>query len=72
MKLRAQFVIDITVADFVEAAAHQKHLAVFLQKLKQQYGNATLTMRERRQPKLASRPKLVRQAAANTVLAVAE
>lgn len=66
MKLRAQFVIDVAVADFVEAAAHQKRLAVFLQKLKQQYGDATLTIRERRQP------KLVRQSAANNTLAAAE
>lgn len=56
MKLRAQFVVDVTADDFVEAAEHQRRLAEFLQSLKTQYACATLTIKERRQPKIALQP----------------
>lgn len=55
MKLRAQFEVNVTAADFVQAADHQKRLAAFLEGLKQQYSDATLTIKERRQPKLSRR-----------------
>lgn len=55
VKLRAQFIVDVSADDFVQAADHQKRLAVFLESLKQEYGSATLTIRERRKPKLAHR-----------------
>lgn len=51
MKLRAQFVVDVTAADFVQAADHQKRLGAFLDEIKQHYSDATLTIRERRKPK---------------------
>lgn len=57
MKLRAQFVVDVTAADFVQAADHQKRLGEFLEGLKQQYTDATLTIRERRKPKLVRPPR---------------
>jgi len=65
MKLRAQFVVDVSADDFVQAADHQKRLAVFLESLKEEYATATLTIRERRKPKLARRAEhLARLAAA--------
>ncbi len=65
MKLRAQFVVDVAADDFVQAADHQKRLAAFLETLKEQYASATLTIRERRKPKLARRSEpLARLAAA--------
>jgi hypothetical protein len=57
MKLRAQFVIDVTATDFVQAADHQKRLGAFLEEIKQQYSDATLTIRERRKPKLIRRQR---------------
>jgi hypothetical protein len=57
MKLRAQFVVDVTAADFVQAADHQKRLAAFLDEIKQHYAEATLTIRERRKPKLTGSPR---------------
>lgn len=51
MKLRAEFVVDVTAIDFVQAADHQKRLAEFLQTLKTGYADATLTIRERRKPR---------------------
>jgi hypothetical protein len=65
MKLRAQFEVNVTAADFVQAADHQMRLSAFLEGLKQQYSDATLTIKERRQPKLS------RRAAAKGDLAVA-
>lgn len=55
MKLRAQFVVDVSADDFVQAADHQKRLAAFLETLKAEYATATLTIRERRKPKLVRR-----------------
>ena len=57
MKLRAQFEVTVTAADFVQAADHQKRLAEFLSGLQQEYADATLTIRERRQPKLVRAPR---------------
>lgn len=57
MKLRAQFVVDVTATDYVQAADHQKRLGAFLDDIKQQYSDATLTIRERRKPKLVRRPR---------------
>jgi hypothetical protein len=57
MKLRAQFVVDVTAADFVQAADHQKRLGDILEGLKQQYADATLTIRERRKPKVVRPPR---------------
>jgi len=57
MKLRAQFEVNVTAADFVQAADHQKRLAAFLAGLQQEYSDATLTIRERRQPKLVRPPR---------------
>ncbi|GAA0568294.1 hypothetical protein [Rhizomicrobium electricum] len=57
MKLRAQFVVDVTATDYVQAADHQKRLGAFLEEIKRQYTDATLTIRERRKPKLVRRPR---------------
>jgi hypothetical protein len=57
MKLRAQFVVDVTATDYVQAADHQKRLGAFLDDIKQQYSDATLIIRERRKPKLVRRPR---------------
>jgi hypothetical protein len=57
MKLRAQFVVDVTATDYVQAADHQKRLGAFLEDIKRQYTDATLTIRERRKPKLVRRPR---------------
>lgn len=51
MRLRAQIVIDLAADDFVQAADHQNRLAQFLGDLKQNYPNAELTIRERRERK---------------------
>lgn len=57
MKLRAQFTVDVSATDFLQAADHQKRLGDFLEGLKREYADATLTIRERRQPKLAHPPR---------------
>lgn len=51
MRLRAQISVDIAAADFIEAADHQTRLAEFLDTLRQQYPNAVLSIRERRERK---------------------
>jgi len=57
MKLRAQFVVDVTAADYLQAADHQKRLGEFLAGLKLHYSDATLIIRERRKPKLVRPPR---------------
>ena len=49
MRLRAQIVVDIDAADYVEAAAHQGALERHLKQIQQIYPNASLSMRERRE-----------------------
>jgi hypothetical protein len=58
MKLRAQFVIDVTAADYLQAADHQKRLGEFLEGLKLHYSDATLIIRERRKPKPVRPPRV--------------
>lgn len=57
MKLRAQFVVDVTAADYLQAADHQRRLGEFLADLKSQYAEATLVIRERRKPKIVRPPR---------------
>ncbi len=49
MRLRAQIIIDINADDYIKAADHQKRLCQFLEKIREQYPRATLSMRERRE-----------------------
>lgn len=53
--LRAEFVIDFDAADFVEAGVHQRSLAEVFAGLQQQYPDAKLSIRERRQRGLKER-----------------
>lgn len=48
MKLRAEFAVDITAQDYVDAARHQKTFEEFLQTLQAEYPTAQLQIRERR------------------------
>ena len=49
MRLRAQIVVDIDAADYVEAAEHQNLLQRYLKDIQDRYPDASLTMRERRE-----------------------
>lgn len=49
MRLRAHITIDIDAADFVSAAEHQRRVEQLLAIVKQQYANANLELRERRE-----------------------
>ena len=49
MKLRAEILIEMDVANYVEAAEHQKALQGYLDDLRGNYPEATLDIRERRQ-----------------------
>jgi hypothetical protein len=60
MKLSGQISIELTVDDYVAAAAHQQRIEGLLAVIRDIYPGATLTLRERRQP----RPPLPRAAAA--------
>ncbi|MBU1538164.1 MAG: hypothetical protein KKC29_02380 [Alphaproteobacteria bacterium] len=48
MKLRAQITIDILANDFVDAAEHQRRIEVLMQAVQQEYHQAELMFRERR------------------------
>lgn len=49
MRLRAHITIDIDAADFVSAAAHQRRVESILTIVKQDYAQANLELRERRE-----------------------
>ena len=49
MRLRAQIIVDIDAADYLEAAAHQSALQRYLQDIQGRYPSASMTMRERRE-----------------------
>ena len=49
MRLRAQIIVDIDAADYVEAAAHQSALQRHLEQIQETYPNASMSMRERRE-----------------------
>lgn len=51
MMLSGQISIELTVDDFVAAADHQKRIEGLLALIRDIYPNATLTLRERRQPR---------------------
>lgn len=51
MKLCGQISVELTVGDYVEAADHQKRLEDLLRLVRDSYPEATLAMRERRQPR---------------------
>ena len=51
MKLSGQISIELTVDGYVAAADHQKRIEGLLATIRDIYPNATLTLRERRQPK---------------------
>ncbi|MCR5880295.1 hypothetical protein [Phenylobacterium sp. J367] len=51
MKLSGQISVELNVADYVEAADHQQRLERILERIRDIYPDATLAMRERRQPK---------------------
>lgn len=51
MELRAQITVDISAADFVEAADHQSRLTAFVEQLKKHYPGVQLMIRERRDRK---------------------
>lgn len=51
MKLSGQISVELNVADYVEAADHQQRLEQILKQVRDIYPDATLAMRERRQPK---------------------
>ena len=48
MKLRADFVIEIDVADFVAAADHQRRLERLLDAVRSEYDNVRFSFNERR------------------------
>lgn len=48
MKLRADFVIEIEVPDFVTAAEHQRRLETFLADMREQYEEVRFCFTERR------------------------
>ena len=49
MRLRAHITIDIDAADFVSAAEHQRRVESILAIVKQDYSQANLELRERRE-----------------------
>ena len=49
MRLRAQITIDIDAKDFVDAADHQRRLEALVTSIKQEYHQAALLLRERRE-----------------------
>jgi hypothetical protein len=49
IQLRAEFLVDFDAADFVDAGSHQRRLAEVFAGLQQQYPDAKLSIRERRQ-----------------------
>jgi hypothetical protein len=49
MRLRAHITIDIDAADFVSAADHQRRVESILDIVKQDYAQAHLELRERRE-----------------------
>lgn len=54
MKLRARITVDTGAASYIDAATHQERLETFLQRVKKDYPNAQLTIRERRERLLHS------------------
>jgi hypothetical protein len=48
LRLRAEIVIEVDAADYVEAAAHQNRLEQLMRKLHDAYPHARLSIRERR------------------------
>jgi hypothetical protein len=48
MKLRAEIVVDIEAANYLEAAEHQRKLESLLKDVKTRYATAQLQIRERR------------------------
>jgi hypothetical protein len=48
MRLRAEIVVELEAADFVDAATHQNRLESFISQLSEAYPNVKLTLRERR------------------------
>ena len=57
MKLCGQISIELTVADFVAAADHQRRLEGLLTLIRDSYPEATLAMRERRERKALDLPR---------------
>jgi hypothetical protein len=51
MKLWGQISIELEVADYVEAADHQRRLEALLARIREEYPEARLAMRERRERK---------------------
>lgn len=49
MKLRAQITIDIDVDDFIEAADHQRRVALIAAIVRREYSQADLIFRQRRE-----------------------
>jgi hypothetical protein len=49
MRLRAQIVIDIEARDFSDAASHEEKVAQIYDLVREQYGQAHLEFRQRRQ-----------------------
>lgn len=51
MKLWGQISIELEVGDYIEAADHQRRLERLLARIQEEYPEARLAMRERRQRK---------------------
>lgn len=49
MRLRAQITIDIDVDDFIEAADHQRRVALIAANVRREYAQADLVFRQRRE-----------------------
>jgi hypothetical protein len=52
LKLRIDMWVEIEAADFIEAAAHQGALQRHMEALQTDYPQASMTIRERRGPRL--------------------
>jgi hypothetical protein len=59
LHLRAEIVVELEAADFVEAAAHQNRLETLMAQLRDVYPHAKLQIRERRDrgPRPSSPPR---------------
>jgi hypothetical protein len=64
LRLRALITIDIDAQDFVEAADHQRRLEDIVRRIKGEYEQVALLLRERRE-----RPESVRDAVARPAVA---
>jgi hypothetical protein len=68
LRLRAQLVVDVEAANFLEAAEHQARLERLVAELAQAYPQASLTIRERREPRLKPQKTPERPRRSNVVI----